>query len=351
MKITTTTILALSTFVSAHAQLAMDVASDANQFYACDGNTISQYTINGGVVSTVPSCNFTCPGTIYSLAYGNDIMNASTNRTLYASTMDGWVCSLLRWSGSSWDVLLSDSLMYLNGGAYGPYIYYLVYDYNVTPNTQSIVRLQSDGTLQTVFQDNSKVFTVADIAVDSLGNIYCFRGTSVGNTTELTVISPSGNVLASYATNLNYGQGYYGAMFVEGTLYLGQEDGGNANLWPITFAGGTATMGMPVYNNFSMTDLANGHGLVSNVTAVNETPKVNNSVSASLNGNYLAINNKSGKSITADVYDGNGKRLLSENIQQENTELDMNGLSNGVYVLCVNTTTEQLLVKKIRIVQ
>lgn len=345
MKITPAIVITILITATLQAQPIPDMSSEQDYFYASDGAMVRQYTLNAGIITDAGTCTGTYPGNIYSVAYGNDIIHNSTNRTIYASSFSGAEGSIIQWNGNSWDVLHSDSMYYLNGGAYGSYIYYIQYNFSVTPNTQAIVRLQNDGSVDKIFEDNSLIFTVADLAVDSLGNIYCFRGSALGNTSELTVINPNGVIIASYATTLNYGMGFYGAMFMDGTLYVGQDLGTSA-LFPVTYSGTTATMGMPVFNCYTMTDLGNSHHVVSNTTFVAEAAPQEN-ISATMHGHYLVVNNQSGRLVTATVFDASGKLLISQKIEDTTTDVDMQSLPNGVYVVQIDNGQKRLLAKRI----
>jgi hypothetical protein len=345
MKITPAIILTVFCAFTANAQPAPDMSSQENYFYASDGYAVRQYTLTAGSVNDAGTCTGSYTDNIYSVAYGNDIIHGSTNRTIYASSFSGAEGKIIQWNGTAWDVLHSDSMYYLNGGAYGCYIYYIQYNFSVTPNTQAIVRLQSDGSIDKIFEDNSLIFTVADLAVDSLGNIYCFRGAALGNTSELTVINPAGAIVASYATTLNYAMGFYGSMFMNGTLYVGQ-DLGTPALYPINYSGTTATMGLPVFNYYTMTDLGNSHHVVNNTTFVAEAAPQEN-ISATMHGNYLVVNNASGHLVTATVFDASGKLLISQKVEDATTEVDMQQFRNGVYFVQIDNGQKRLLAKRV----
>ncbi|MBK7390581.1 MAG: hypothetical protein IPI23_16360 [Bacteroidetes bacterium] len=50
-------------------------------------------------------------------------------------------------------------------------------------NDQFISRLNANGTITKIFTDTTLRFTFSlDMEVDSVGNIYCFRGPAIGNT-------------------------------------------------------------------------------------------------------------------------------------------------------------------------
>ncbi len=343
MKTLPAIILCFASAIALKAQPVTDMQPQQDYFYGTDGNTIHQYTLTGGSVTDQGPCAAPYSSNLYSLSFGNDILNSSTNRTLYASAITGGMGEILRWSGTAWDVVYSDNYFYLNGGAYGNFIYFMRYDFSTTPNTQSIVRLMSDGTLQTVFQDNSLEYTVADLAVDNNGYIYCFRGTGVGNTNQMNVISPLGVIVGTYATTLNYQQGFYGSMFKDGTLYLGM-DVGTPALLPVNFSGTTASLGMPVFNNNTLTDLANAHGLVA-PTALPDFNS-NNELSVNLQGDQLVIKNNLGTQVTALVFDQSGKLVVKKQLTGTYTEMDVQYFTKGVYVVQVIDGAQKVINKR-----
>lgn len=259
--LTVTVGIIVSTAGSVLAQPAQDLPCQSSVFYGNVGSAVHRLQFNGSSVIdlgvlTTPSQN------LFGLAYGMDITQGSTNRTLYGSAANASFTQseIIRFDGAVWTSVVTDSLVYHNAGAYGPFIYFMHSATAGQKNNQCISRLNANGTLTKIFNDTSLVFSVADLAVDSLGNIYCFRGTAIGATTQLTVINPTGAVVQTYSTNLNNLNTFFGSVFLDGTLYLGWNTV-NAQLIPVNLNGSSATLGtgIPMPSGISMRDLANCH--------------------------------------------------------------------------------------------
>lgn len=242
-------------------QAALDMPCQNTVFYGNAGSAIHRLQFNGTSVTdlgvlTTPSQN------MFGLAYGMDITQGSTSRTLYGSAVNAGFnqSDILRYDGTAWTSVVTDSIIYHNAGAYGSYIYFMHSATSGQPNNQCISRLNANGTLTKIFTDTSLVFSVADLAVDSAGNVYCFRGTSIGATTQLIVLSPAGAILQTYSTNLNNLNTFYSSMFLNGTLYLGWNTV-NGQLFPVNLNGTSASLGtgVPMPAGFSLRDLANCH--------------------------------------------------------------------------------------------
>lgn len=279
-------------FVS--AQPATDMPCQSAVFYGNAGSAVHRLQFNGTSVTdlgvlTTPSQN------MFGLAYGMDITRGSAHRTLYGSAVNAGFnqSDIIRYDGSSWTSIVTDSLVYHNAAAYGPFIYFMHSATADQPNNQCIARLNANGTLTKIFTDTSLVFSVADMAVDSAGNIYCFRGPSIGVTTQLTVLNQVGNVIQTYSTNLNNLNTFYGAMFLNGTLYLGWNTV-NGQIIPVGFGGTTASLGtgIPMPSGFSLRDLANCHDsaeVVSDVPEVLDVPSVTVFPNPSIDGRITIV--------------------------------------------------------------
>lgn len=198
----------------------IDIPCNPTSFYGVSANTVRELQITGqnivdlGIITTAPFPS------ILAMAYANDFMNGSTNRTFYSSVVAP--AAIIKYTGTSWSTIATDSLIYANAGGYGDYLYFQ----HISPvgqvNDQCISRLLPNGVLQKIFTDTSLTFTVADLEVDSAGNVYFLRGTFVSNTTELTVIDSSGNVINSYIADSTFStlSFLYGMFFMNNQLYL-----------------------------------------------------------------------------------------------------------------------------------
>jgi hypothetical protein len=198
----------------------IDIPCNSNSFYGASGNTVralqmtSQGIVDLGLITTAPFPS------ILAMAYANDFMNGSANRTFYSSVVVP--SAIIKYTGTSWVTIATDSLIYANAAGYGDYLYFQ----HISPvgqvNDQCIARLLPNGVLQKIFTDTSLTFTVADLEVDSVGNVYFLRGPFISNTTELTVIDSSGNVINSYNADSTFNtlSFLYGMFFMNNQLYV-----------------------------------------------------------------------------------------------------------------------------------
>lgn len=263
-------ILVFATAYVSLAQPATDLNCQQNVFYGTVGNAIHSLLFSATGVTDLGPVAPSSFSTLNSVAFGNDITQNSSNRTLYSVTQSGLSpCSILRWTGSAWATIVTDSLVYHQAGGYGPFIYFMHAFAFSGPNNQCISRLNANSMLTKIFTDTSLVFTVADLSVDSSGNVYFFRGNTVGATTELTVINPAGNIINNITTNLNNLSTIFGSMFFNDTLYIGH-GATNTQLRPVIISGNSATLGTPVPIGFSLKDLASCHQPRSNSTEIKD---------------------------------------------------------------------------------
>ncbi len=257
----------LPSFLKAQAP---DVPCFPDVFYGLGGNYVHKLSLSGGAITDLGAVTNVSGSNIYSLAYGEDITMGSTNRTFY-STRGTSTGVILRYNGTTWDSICGVPLTYFNAGAYGRFVYFQRNSPVGQPNTQVISRLLPDGTLHPIFTDTSLIMSVADIAVDSIGRVWFFRGTSIGHTSEITVLDTTGAIVQSISTTLNNMSTIYGAIFLNGQLYIGQGTVG-AMLYPVNISGNTATLGTPISIPVTLTDLANCN-LTETSTGIGESPE------------------------------------------------------------------------------
>ena len=152
----------------------LDMDCVPNTFYGAVGNSAHRLQWSGSTVQDLGVVAGSSYSSVLSLAHGYDILNNSTNRTLY-STVSTFPnpCIIIRYTGTSWDTIATDSLIFHNAAGNGRFIYF---QHGGGSDAECIKRLNADGSLTEIFNDSSAfVFTVADIAVDSAGSIYFFR--------------------------------------------------------------------------------------------------------------------------------------------------------------------------------
>lgn len=318
------------------AQVA-DIPCNDKQVFATVGAAVHSLHVNATDVSDDGVFADSPYSTLFGLAYGNDILQNSDHRTLYSSTQSGLEpCSLLRWNNGIWDIIRVSDTTYHNVAAYGPYIYFQ-HVKTATPNRQHIVRLMPDGSLLPVFTDTSLVFTVSDLAVDTSGNLYVFRGTAIGATTELTVISPQGNILQQYFGNLNNLSTFFGAFFLDGTLFLGWGTT-NSSFFPVILEDNLMMLGAGLSLGFSAKDLAGCHQTTSNlITAFPKHKDVRNFyLSAEVSPGLYRLYATEGKDFRYHISDLQGKIILPEKSGISGETINLQNLSSGVYFISVD---------------
>lgn len=169
--------------------------------------------------------------------------------TFWSSTYNP--IAITKYSGGAWQTVWTDTsgstIPLANAAGNGPYLYYHSGKGFSWPNR--IVRF--DGTQAiTIWQDTTLYSNVADIAVDDSGNVYFFTGTTPYDVTDLKIMSPSGNILATLPLSFSFDAVWtYGAFFDNNILWL---PFGSSNLnfpsqvVPITITPTLASIGTPV---------------------------------------------------------------------------------------------------------
>ena len=352
--------LALLTFVLASltltsfAQIASDFSCQQNYFYGSIGSGLHELELDasGGTIIdhgliAVPSVS-----QLASVAYANDITQNSSNRTFYSTSfLSSMPKGILRWTGSAWVYVLTDSLLYHNSAGYGTFVYF---QHSGTPsqvNDQRISRLNANGTLTPIFTDSSLVFSVADMAIDSVGNVYFFRGTSIGNTTELTVINPAGTIINSFSTTLNHLTTIFGMMFLNDTLYVGQGTTNN-QLFPVIISGTTAALGTSIPMNISMNDLASCHPKVGEVNGIHDAILPEGIQFAfSPTSNSFELLNESGSGVRVQLVDMTGRLVFQGEFSIGSSNISVDVLSPGVYHLIAKAIDGRYFVRKVALVR
>lgn len=334
-------IFALTIYINTSAQRAVNVPCDASTFYALQGNEVHKMQMGAASVVDLGAVTVPAAGTLASLAFGNDITTGSPNRTFYTSTISGLSpCYIMRYTGTDWDTLTSDTLIYHQAGGYAQYIYFQHSAGTSPQNTDCIARLNPNGTLTKIFTDTALRFTVADLAIDTMGRIYCFRGPQIGNTTELLVLDHNGSIVNSYSTTLNNMSTLYGSMFYNDTLFLGWGTT-NGQLFPVHFSGSTATLGTgrPVPVGSSYKDLANCHGparvIPLDVTFQEQAPAFQAYPNPFCD--FIILDRSVKEEFKASIYNYDGRLLFSEMINADQHQLDMRQFKNGIYFLMIET--------------
>ena len=313
-----------------------DYPCNTNTFFGVSSNSIRELQMNGnaitdmGVITTAPFPS------ILSAAYANDFMNGSTNRTFYSSVVIP--PAIIKYDGVSWVTVASDSTIYHNAGGWGDFLYFQHITTIGQPNTQCISRLLPNGTLQKIFTDTSLVFTVADVETDSAGNVYFFRGPSVGNTSEMTVIDSTGNIVATYAADSTFNllSFLYGTYFMNGTLYIAHGIIPPV-VRPVIINGSTVSLGtaipLPTVTSYKDMDNCFPSALSSGWAELNRKQKLSCSPNPFIQHTKVKI--PPGKVIrSAEIQSVQGHATtLTAMISNEDVTIHANGAAPGIYLL------------------
>jgi hypothetical protein len=222
------------------------VACNPNSFFAVSPwqGSIDELTLVDNAVTFSSTLLASSNGA--NLAYSNNLNGGFFSPTFYSSRPG----NISYFDGTDWVDIASGDVTLVNPGANGNYLYYSVAIDGEMPNTI----IKYDGTnIDTIYvcPPNTKM-CVADLAVDSFGNVVFVISTYVGffdfESEKIVVISPSGEVLNEY-TFVYDCSNVYGTFLLNGIYYLGFGPY-NANipntLLPITFSGSSINVGMPI---------------------------------------------------------------------------------------------------------
>jgi len=217
-----------------------------NSFWAISAAGLDQFTLTGSVIKNVGTT--VIPGTFDpNLAYCNNLNGGIFSPTFYLTQNFN---QPVYYDGTG--VIATSSISpnkLLNCGGNGSYLYYVMYD----PSFLSAVAIvRYDGSdLTTVFSlRDSITITVADLAVDTYGNVWFFTGLNNGlyQSDTLNVVSPGGQLIKQYPFSYNTLNGY-GCFLLNAKLYVGL---GAANIahpntvLPITLKSDSALAGTPI---------------------------------------------------------------------------------------------------------
>lgn len=264
------------------------------------------------------------------LAFCGDLNSPTFYSTQKPSTGIKYYDSFTGWQYISTDVVLNNNGGHLNdqyymGSAFDP----------VIGQTVSKTIYYFDGiNLVTIDSLSSGLFTVADIAVDTLGQAWVFKGSDIGNTSTLNVYDSDG-LISSYNFVLN-SFGNYGTFFLNDTLYIGMSASSSVNpnsITPVIINQNTAQLGLPIsFTNNSYSDMAS----CQKIEATTSIPELSNrDINLFPNPTNGIINLPIDIGITyIEVYDLNGQMIIKYN---QKSEIDLTRLPNGLYFVKIST--------------
>ena len=227
----------------------------------------------------------------------------------------------------------------LNNGCSGFHQYYM----GTTGIFSNILYYFDGANLDALDTLQSDFYTVADIAVDSAGRAWVFRGEDVTYSKYVDVYDKNGKIL-TYTIDFNTYNGY-GSMFLGNTLYvaLGSSNPEHPNsIVPILLDGDKAIPGIPVpFPDQQYTDLANCRGSGSSA------------VSGTLSGDLQVYPNPTTGEVRieganvegAAVYNIHGMRTAQP---ASGHIVDLSGMPDGIYFLHIAAGGRQYIRKMVK---
>jgi hypothetical protein len=320
---------------------ASGIPCDPNTFWAVistnDTTSVDIFTLNG---NTVTNFGTTIIAGLFdpNLAYCNNLNGGAFGPTFY-STQNFTQPVYFDGTGVVTTSTISPNYLINCGGA-GNYLYYILYDASYT--AKAIVRYTGSN-ITTIFNlPNGIVPTVADLAVDTYGNVWFFTGKNNSFLTDtLDVVSPGGQLLKQYPFPYNT-LNAYGCFLLNRILYIGLGPGNGTHpntIVPVTITLSTATAGTPISmpGTTAYSDMASctpGSPLaVNESTPLQEILLFPNPVS-----DKLTINNNTNESLEIILYDITARELLHQFFTNSVT-LDIEQLPKGIYLYKLKNKT------------
>jgi hypothetical protein len=321
---------------------SLSLSCDSGAFWSISSSgQIRKYTINGNIV--VPQM-FTMQGFGSSLAICDNLNGGAMSPTFYNTSS--------YYNGTGWNnIPVFPSTAISNGGGFGDDLYF---QDNTGFNAPTCKIIKYDGTsFYTIYSANS-YHTVADLAVDTSGNVWFLTGLSLAQSQFINVVSPMGVLIKSYPFNL-YTIHAYGCFILNNTFYLGF---GSFNpsypnsLLPVTFTNDSAIIGVPLVMpiNDSIYDLAS-------CNAISKITDIKNSLSEEQflkifpnpnNGSFtIDLKTKSQIIITNTL----GETILKQSLEIGKHNLSIQSQADGIYFVKVTddkglSTTKKIVVQK-----
>tara|TARA_B110000879_G_scaffold201913_1_gene277609 strand:- start:3223 stop:4344 length:1122 start_codon:yes stop_codon:yes gene_type:complete len=270
------------------------------------------------------------------LAYCGDPNSPTFYTSQYPSTGIQYYDDINGWQNIPTDVPVLNSGGHLNDQ------YYMGND----GSANNILYYFDGMNLTTIDYLASEYFSVADIAVDTQGRAWVFKGNTATSVTNLNVYDNAGLTL-SYALTFN-STGSYGSFFLNDTLYVGMSGSSSTNpnsVTPIIITGSTAQLGMPIsFTNVSFYDMASCQNNDSPTTFISELS--NSDINVFPNPTIGIINfSTSVNIINIEIYNLNGKMITKSKLK---SKADLTDLPNGMYIVKVITENKEYYKKIIK---
>jgi len=303
-----------------------------------------QFSINGNNITSDGIIATSVPGR--SLAVCNNLNGGSLSPTFYTSNIND--TTIKYYDGDANWIAINQTPQHIpyNAGGFGNYLYFQ--QNGALPH---YIEKYDGVSFSSIYYLDSLSFSVADIAVDDCGNIWCFTGISLSASQYIDVISPTGQLIKRYNFNINTDNAY-GCFLLDGTLYLGL--GSWHPIYPNTI--------VPIHftpdSAYTNTPLSMPNGYEGDLASCNpgspllikEQPKVSdfnlypNPFSTSSQISF----DKTYQSLDLSLFDLQGKIIQQKSYHDCNKiTLDRAGIANGFYFLRVSLDGKFVETKKI----
>lgn len=239
---------------------------------------------------------------------------------------------LFNYNGSVWEEIpVSKKLQ--NNGCHLSDQYFLS-----STNGPNSTLYHFDGVILTLLESLvSENFTIADVAVDSLGRAWVFKGNDLGKTKSINVYDRDGLVM-TFDFILN-SFGHYGSFFLNNTLYIGSSSSSDVfpnSITPIIIntADKTAELGSPIpFVSQEYVDFASCQ--IKGIQVGTHQEFLEEELGVFPNPSFGEMHIKTDlRILKVEVYNLSGQLLIRSN---QKNNIDLNHLSNGMYWLRIKT--------------
>jgi hypothetical protein len=324
------------------------IPCNPNTFWANTSGNIEEFLITGNTI-TSNGVITGCDPLDNSLAWCNNL-NGTFSPTFYTHHFPN-LSMYYTGMGSAWSLgsSASASCPITNAGGNGNYLYYN-YD------AQNCIE-QFDGTSFVQFYSSpGLVFTVADLAVDDAGNVWCLMGAAAPVTDSILVISPAGQVIYQFPFYMDTNNGY-GTFLLNGTLFIGLGPANSLHpnvLLPITFTSTAAVAGTPLSFNAPAIDLASCNAGIPLSVIQNNLPANDLIIFPTVAADYIncVVKSKINATLNISITDPRGRNVYSSALPAPNygltTKIDISNFSKGIYFVEVTNGKEKTVKKFIK---
>ena len=321
------------------------IRCNPNTFFAVLNSSILEFYLTGNTVSP-PTTLLTGP--VLGVAYCNNLDGGSFSPTIYSNEQLSNFQNY--YNGTSWVYTSTTSVTY-NPGGYKNYLYYEEGNPNGGPS-QNILKYNGTGYTVIYSAMQNKFIDVADLAVDSLGNIWFTISSDLSNfiSDSIDVVSPSGQLIAQYPFVFNCYHAY-GSFILNNTFYIGLGSSNSVypnSLIPVTIINNTPTIGIRVYMpNDNFYDLASCN-VGSPIAGINDKPENKfNIFPIPLSSKSSIVFNREQMNSVLKIFDIIGVELSSTHFSGKDMIIEKGNLKSGVYIVQIIDNKNNIINRKL----